>query len=157
KSLKIKPENADLHFLMARTSRRASALKEAKHHLDECARLSGSAEDIALERKLLQAQVGELEGVEEPLSTLVTKRHPDTLLILEAMSQGCIESYRLEDAMKCLNQWLELQPKEIQALLWRAKVREMTPEGRKEGGNWTYYDFDANLKGLSDYQNVVAV
>jgi tetratricopeptide (TPR) repeat protein len=157
KSLKVRPESADLHFLTARTARRAGAFNEAKHHLDECARLNGSAEAIALERKLLQAQVGELEGVEEPLSTLVTKRHPDTLLILEAMSQGYIELFRLEDAMKCLNLWLELKPKEIQALLWRAKVKEKTPEGRKEAGNWTYYDFDANLKGLSDYQKVVAV
>jgi hypothetical protein len=66
KALKVSPENADLHFLMARTARRAAAFKEAQHHIDECVRLKGSAEAIALERKLLQAQVGELDDVEKP-------------------------------------------------------------------------------------------
>jgi tetratricopeptide (TPR) repeat protein len=157
KALKVSPENADLHFLMARTARRAAAFKEAQHHIDECVRLKGSAEAIALERKILQAQVGELDDVEKPLQALVKKGHTDAGLILEALSQVYIELFRLEDAMRCLNHWLDLKPKEIQALLWRAKVMGMMPEEGKNDGTWTMYYFDANPKGLPDYQTVVAI
>jgi tetratricopeptide (TPR) repeat protein len=144
-SLKVSPENADLHFLAARTARRAAAFKKMEHHLDECARLNGSAEAIALERKLHQAQIGELDEVEKPLQALVKKAHPDTVLILEALSQGYIESYRLKDALECLNQWLELRPKEVQAYLWRAKVWEMVPHDEEDG------------KALSDYREALDI
>jgi tetratricopeptide (TPR) repeat protein len=149
KSLKVSPENADLHFLVARTARRAGDFKSAQRHLDECVRLHGSADGIALERKLLQAHVGELDDVEKPLQALVKKSDPDTVLILEALSQGYIESYRLKDALECLNQWLKLRPKEVQAYLWRAKVWGMVPDMGD--------DEEDAPKGFADYREALDI
>jgi predicted Zn-dependent protease len=51
--------------------------------------------------------------------------HPDAVLILEAMTNGCIQSStRILWALHCLNNWIERDPKAVRALVWRGEIHE---------------------------------
>ncbi len=139
--LKVWPSSAEAHFLAARTARRALAYDEAEQHLKECQRLGGVPEAIDLEWALMRVQRGEMTQLEGNLLYFVKEDHPDSKLILEALTRGYIQSYQLPRALYCLQLWLERQPDDIQALLWRAEVRE----------RWGHHQQEA----LDDYRRVV--
>lgn len=122
RSLQIAPDNAEFHLLAARTARRLGDFKEASRHLDQAARLGWVPESIDLERALAQAQSGDLDEVERMLLSFIERGHPDTTLILEALVQGYLTTYQLQRAIAELNRWLERQPDNTQALLWRGQT-----------------------------------
>ncbi len=121
--LRISPEDAQIHFLAARTARRLDDTDEAERLLHRAAQLGWVKEAIDLERALAQAQRGELNPIEGALVSFVARDHPDKALILEALSRGYLASYRLHRALACLDSWLDLQPDNTQALLWRGQTR----------------------------------
>jgi tetratricopeptide (TPR) repeat protein len=49
---------------------------------------------------------------------------PEADLIFEALAQGYLKTHRLPEALHCLDRWLEHQPDNVQALLWRGQVLE---------------------------------
>src|SRR5439155_24567809 len=98
------------------------------------------AEEVTLERDLIRAQRGDVAGVENQLLRFIEHDHPDTLLILEALCQGYIKSYRLPHALRCLERWLERRPDDVQALLWRAEVEQLR---------------SSTQEALADYRRVV--
>ncbi len=113
----------ETQFLVARTARRAGDYDEAVQRLGDCERLQGRTPAVALEQVLLRAQRGDLTAdVEGQLWALVQQNHRHSLLILEAMAQGYIYTYRLRSGLACLERWLQQQPDSIQALLWRAQI-----------------------------------
>jgi tetratricopeptide (TPR) repeat protein len=122
--LEVWKTSAETHFLAARTARRAGAYDDAERHLNECQKLGWVDEAIDLERQLLRAQRGDLASVEGGLLYFVQQNHPDYLTILEALTWGYIKTYNLSKASHCLELWLERQPDDIQALMWRGDVRE---------------------------------
>ncbi len=118
--LKSSPDSAALHFLAARTARRAGQLERARALLARCQALSGSPTDeVRLEHDLLRAQQGDVSAVEQPLKALIDQGHPDRFLILEACVAGYLKKQHLKRALVCLNWWLERRPDEVRALLWR--------------------------------------
>jgi predicted Zn-dependent protease len=123
--LEVWPKSAEIRLLAARTARRAGAYDDAERHLKECQQLGWPPEEVHLERDLIRAQRGDLAGVEDQLVRFVEHGHPDSLLILEALCQGYIQSYRLSQAFRCLQLWLERRPDDVQALLWRAEVEQL--------------------------------
>jgi Flp pilus assembly protein TadD len=130
-------------FLAARTARRAGDYDEAVQRLSECERLQGRTPAVALEHLLLRAQHGDLTpDVEGQLLSLVQQNHWDSLVILEAMTQGYIYTYRLRSGLACLERWLQQQPDSIQALLWRAQICQSLQS----------YD-----EALNDYHRAVAL
>jgi predicted Zn-dependent protease len=84
--------------------------------------LKAPPEDIALERALWRAQLGELDGVERDLIAKVENKHRDSVLILEALAQGYAETFRLGKARRALDEWLERQPKSAAAFFRRAEL-----------------------------------
>jgi predicted Zn-dependent protease len=122
--LAVRPGSAEAHFLAARAARRALNDKEMERRLREYQTLGGAPELLELERALAAAQDGKLDRVEAPLLALVRQNHPDTVLILEALSRGYLCCFRLESADTALRLWLERQPDDVQALLWRAEAQE---------------------------------
>ncbi len=137
---RIRPDNAHLHFLAARTARRLDDYDEAERLLDRAAQLGWVKEAIDLERALAHAQRGDLNPMEGVLLSFVARDHPDKVLILEALSRGYLATYRLHRALACLDSWLEYQADNTQALLWRGQTRLLL--GRRD---------DA----LADYRHVV--
>jgi tetratricopeptide (TPR) repeat protein len=127
--LKIWPDDPSMHFLMARTARRASDLALAEKHLTRCEHLQNdrpdpSLGDTQLEWALIQAQHGKLSEVEALLRRRLREDHPDSLLILEAMSWELMGRNRLSEALILLNIWLEKEPKNYEALVRRGWVFE---------------------------------
>src|SRR5260221_14164953 len=74
-------------------------------------------DDIFLERSLLLAQKGEMDGAESQLRPLIDQGHPQTVQILDAMAKGYLRSYRLNEADACLKEWLEHDPNSAEANL----------------------------------------
>jgi tetratricopeptide (TPR) repeat protein len=122
-ALKIEPKNTAAHLLAARINRLYGDFPEAQHHLKECKRLYSEAkEDLQLEWLLYRAQTGEIELVEPGLNDLVQKDHPDKSAILEALAAAYHYEMRWPRALKVLNRWLEIEPKNPKILDWRGRV-----------------------------------
>jgi tetratricopeptide (TPR) repeat protein len=117
--LNVWPHDADTLLLAARTARRTGALDEAEQLLERCRAAQGSDEDLALERMMLQATRGDVDRVEKVCADLVTRNHPATPLVLEALAYGCLNGYRLQEAGYVLGIWLEREPNNSQAYLLR--------------------------------------
>jgi predicted Zn-dependent protease len=118
------PEDAELRLLAARAARRDGDYEEADKQLGRCAQLGGDRETIALERAMLTAQSGDPARVESYLLSRLRGEPPEADLICEALAQGYLKTHRLPEALHCLDRWLEHQPDDVQALLWRGQVME---------------------------------
>lgn len=122
--LEVWPESAETHLLAARTARRANAYDAAERHLSRCQRAGGIPEAISLERALLATQRGDLR-YQSYLEACIARHHPDTEVILEALAAGFFKTYRLTFAVQALDLWLERQPDNVRALVWRGRVKDM--------------------------------
>jgi tetratricopeptide (TPR) repeat protein len=123
--LKVHPDDAEAMLLAGRTARRRGTPDEAGRYLYACERLQGVTQASALERALLDAQHGDLSGAEASLRSLVRGGGPDVPLILEALGQGYLRAFRLDDALPCLEELLRRRPDHHLALLWRGWVWKM--------------------------------
>jgi tetratricopeptide (TPR) repeat protein len=123
-SLKLQPDRADLHFQAARVARRGEGFSEARFHLERSAELAHDPDPLILEHELTLAQRGQVEGVEGTLQDHVDRGHADAVLILEALVQGYLGTYRFGSALSALKRLLEREPANIQAWLWQACVHE---------------------------------
>ena len=118
--------------------------------LKECERLKGPAEAVALERKLLAAQRGDVAGVEKELIAAVQKKHPDAVLILEALAQGYHEACRPLEEHRALLEWLLHKPDDPQALYRLGRVIEQ--RARVHNGNWNR---GPDARALEHYRRAV--
>jgi tetratricopeptide (TPR) repeat protein len=135
--LKVWPNSPRVNYLMARTARRAGDLDDAARYLSRAQQLGWVVEAIDLEKALSTVQQGDLERLEPVLASFVRRDHPDKLLILEALVQGCRRTYQLPRALAYLDAWLGAQPDSVRALVWRGEILLLA--GR-------------NLDALADYR-----
>lgn len=140
--LQVRPRSYDVHFLAARTARRAGDYDEAERHIDHCQALAGVTQDVRIERALIQAQQGELDGVAAQLRTLVEDGHADRLLILEAVATGFLRGRRADEALGCLERWLDFAPNDVVALAMRARI---------------YNDGKSHQAAIADYEHVLRI
>src|SRR5712692_10496764 len=123
--LAVWPQSLRVHFLIARIARQAGFYEEAERRLDLCQQLQGPTPEVQLERSLLQVHQGVFAALTETqLRAYLSDNHPATDHILEALSRGCMRTFRLNNAQVYLDLWLERQPDNFQALLWRGWVHE---------------------------------
>jgi len=112
--------SAQTHLVAGRAARRAGMTTEAEHHFERCLSLAGRDSPdwaaVKLERLLMQAQIGELRGIEAVLWDKVNRDAPEAPLILEAMARGYSRMFRLGEALKCLQMILERNPDNDEAL-----------------------------------------
>jgi tetratricopeptide (TPR) repeat protein len=124
-NLTADPRSARDHFLLARVARQSGAFDEADDVLNQCERLEGQTERIALERALVQAQQGAMTPLQERhLQLHVAQGHPDALQILEALSVGCLVSYQFGRAHGYLSEWIDREPGNFRPYLWRSMAEE---------------------------------
>jgi tetratricopeptide (TPR) repeat protein len=119
--LEIRPKRAANQFLAARTARRADAFDQAQEHLTKAEQLGWDPEAVRLERFLLQAQQGELpEGVERSLQQRSRRgpKDPEAPMILEALTKFYLQRLKAAQARDCLKRWRQLEPENIDMLLW---------------------------------------
>jgi predicted Zn-dependent protease len=118
------PEDTQLRLLAARAARRDGDYEEAGKQLGRCTEFGGDQETVSLERAMLVAQGGDPGRVEGYLLSRLRGQPPQADLIFEALAQGYLKTHRLPEALHCLDRWLEHQPDDVQALLWRGQVLE---------------------------------
>lgn len=111
------------HFLAARIARLARGEDTFARHLRRCRDLGWDAEAIAVESRLADMQRGEGQA-EAYLRALADAGSPHAPWILEVLIQFYLNGYRLDQALQCLNRYLEVRPDDLQALLGRAFVWE---------------------------------
>ena len=121
-SLSLWNSRVDVHLLAARTARRRDDFDRADAHLTACERLERPGEAALLERALLIAQQGEPDSVRPHLETVLKQRPDQAPPILEALGKGYLNSFINNDALRCFNALLKLQPNHAQALLGRGKT-----------------------------------
>jgi tetratricopeptide (TPR) repeat protein len=123
--LERQPDDADVRLSAARVARRRDAYADAERHLTIYEQLQGVTAGSALERALLRAQQGNLEGVEARLKALASADdQPERVLILEALAKGSLAAYRPNEALSYLNLLLESEPGNVPELLLRAHTLE---------------------------------
>src|SRR5438132_5868499 len=133
--LEAQPGHARAHLLAARAARRAQfqesflgpqAVLHAgiEPHLEQCRRLGGPAEDIALESLLLRVQQGERGNVEKILIQRVQSKEADAPLILEALIHACLNRQQRDRAAYFSETLLSLEPDNVQALDWHGQIRQ---------------------------------
>jgi tetratricopeptide (TPR) repeat protein len=121
--LEARPSSAEAHLLLAQLDRRSNRYGDAAEHLDSCQRLGGPADAIELERALIAVQNGVFNSKLDKLCyEHLSRKDADQYLILEALSQGFTKTYRLKEAMFCLERMLVLEPDSNYALRRRAWI-----------------------------------
>jgi tetratricopeptide (TPR) repeat protein len=124
--LAIWPNSAAGHFLAARTAWRQADYDGAEEHLARSQQLGWDPDVVKLERRLLHAHQGDIPpDVEKQLIRLSKPElnYPDAPIIFEALAKGYLRTYRMSSAMGCLNAWLEREPDNPEALVWRGWMR----------------------------------
>jgi tetratricopeptide (TPR) repeat protein len=125
--LRVKPywsRSAGTHLLACRAARRANDYEKAQAHLNACQDLLGGTNpEVALEDALLRVgmlcELNEFEQVLRKRMEIDPQRAP---LILEALTQGFLRMSRILEAMACLEQWLQRDPDNLQALYLQGKA-----------------------------------
>jgi tetratricopeptide (TPR) repeat protein len=108
--LEFWPFNGELHFLMARTCRRAGDRASWSFHLFVAERLQWPKEQIELEHQLYEAQTGNVWSTEETLENYLQDEHADYELVFEALAEGYFVNNSSPDLQRLTSQWLRLFP-----------------------------------------------
>lgn len=112
-------------LLSARTARRMGEFNWADHYLDKYQELRGKEDDnLIIERALVRAERGEVDSVSRFCRALIERSHSATPLILEALARGYLRRARPRDAERAVNEWLQRQPDNLQALLIRGQIHD---------------------------------
>lgn len=125
-ALSVWPRDPETLLLTARAARRTDAFDKADQLLDLYQEVRGADDEaLILERVLVHAERGNIESVREYCQSLIQQDHPDTLLILEALSRGFLRMYRLHEAEFCLQEWIRRQPENAQAHYIQAQLYDL--------------------------------
>jgi tetratricopeptide (TPR) repeat protein len=114
------PDDPDVQLLAARAARRARAYDEAERLLEKYGQARGLDDAYSFEQLLLSAE-RDVTQAAPVCRRYVEQDHPDTPLILEALTRGYLRQYRLSEAKFCLDLWLEKQPDNPQALCFQGE------------------------------------
>jgi tetratricopeptide (TPR) repeat protein len=124
-NLAADPTRARDHFLLARVARQSGAFEDAEEQLELCQKWEGASPRVAFERTLLSVQQGGLSRhTEVQLRSRIEQGDVESVEILEALSVGCLVSYRFADAVGYLSKWIELTPDDFQAHVWRSMAKD---------------------------------
>jgi tetratricopeptide (TPR) repeat protein len=129
--LRWRPHDPEALLLAAEAARRDGLLDEAQELLDRhWERAGGSTPEGALQWILLQVQRGQVKEHVGALLEYVEIRHPQSEQILEALAQGCVHVYRLDEASFWTKQLLDRFPDNPVGRLIHAQTSETV--GRRD-------------------------
>lgn len=129
---------AELLFLLGRALRRAGQLADAATYLERAEQAGWPADEVRLQRQLLLVQTGAVSQSEDVLSQALRRGVDDDTAeeIYEARARGFYSSFRLNEALLCLDYWLNWRPQARQARMWRAEIYERTERWREAAGDY---------------------
>jgi tetratricopeptide (TPR) repeat protein len=134
--LQVWPDSADTLLLAARIARRSNDYEKADARLTLCQKLTGPGPSISFERELLLAQQGTFSaGVVGSLRRRQAEHPEDAVAIWEALSEGYLRTFRLNDLLESTSAWLEQQPNDSLAYFrrgWAYEHLEMIVEAEKD-------------------------
>jgi tetratricopeptide (TPR) repeat protein len=140
RALRVRPRSAPANLLAARVARLRGAYAEAEQHLTRCTQANGMSEPLQLEWLLLRCQRGEVDDLAPGLWASVKGGHPESAAILEALAAVYMREGRYMDALRCLNEWVELAPDSARARDWRG---------------WVSNQLDHRPQAISDYERAL--
>jgi tetratricopeptide (TPR) repeat protein len=122
----VDPHRAEVAFLLGRALRRAGKLGEAASYLERSAAAGWPMEEVRLQRELLLVQSGAFAPAGDFQEEFLSKGASDDTAeeIYEARAKGFYSTYRLGDALLCLEFWLKWRPHARQARIWRGEIYE---------------------------------
>src|SRR5215471_20836870 len=103
------PNRAEILFLLGRALRRAGELGEAASYLDRAAAAGWPSDEVRLQKELLLVQSGAFAQAGDPLGEFLSRGASDDIAeeIYEARAKGFYSTFRLADALLCLDFWLK--------------------------------------------------
>ena len=104
----------ETRLLLARSARQAGDHETAQAALRACRDLGVPDETVVVEGLLVHVRQGNLAAVESALQNRVRRRHPDSVLILEALVPAYLKTYRLDHAGECVRWWIDLEPGRVE-------------------------------------------
>jgi predicted Zn-dependent protease len=116
------PDDPTALLLSARASWRLHDFEQANLYLRDYQRAAGSTDDYTRESFLLMAAQGDTDKAEKYCRRLLDQNDPATAHILEALVAGCMRQYRFSEGLVYLQQWLDLEPDDMQALLFQISI-----------------------------------
>ncbi|HEY7314100.1 MAG TPA: tetratricopeptide repeat protein [Gemmataceae bacterium] len=111
----IWPRDPDVLLLAARAARRARVYGDSERLLWMYRDIRGRDDALAFEQLLLAAE-RRLDEVADQCWQYVEEDRFDAPLLLEALTRGYFQQYRLGQARLCLDRWRQIQPDNPQAL-----------------------------------------
>jgi tetratricopeptide (TPR) repeat protein len=119
------PLNAEAHFLMARTCRRADDFSGWFDHLQTADLLGWPQDQVVLEILLKEAQVGNTWKVEQQLQSYLTAGHPEEVLIVEALVRGYLDNDLPKKAFHLTEEWINNYPDDWQARFYHGRALQL--------------------------------
>jgi len=122
----FQPERAELLYLLGRSYRRAGQIEQVLDYVDRAARRGWPEEELRHQRYLTLVQIGRFQEAESYLKEILRTGCSDELAeeVYEAQAKGYLKTFRLSDAVLCLNHWIEWRPNSVQPRVWLADVWE---------------------------------
>ena len=136
------PFNAETNFLMARTLRREGDYEQWTKYLSRADYLGWPEEQLQLERKLKEAQRGNIWRIEAELLDLLDDPPAEEPLIYEALAQGYLANERLDGVYRLTTTWIQRYPNDWLPVLYRGRAAQLHGLGEK---------------AIEDYQQVLSV
>ena len=121
-----RPSDAQTCFTLAVATRRHGDFRRAEQLFDEALRLRWPAPDVKRQRVLMTAQLGDPREAETLLPVLLDQGVDDDLAeqFYEALSEGYVRSYRLQEAWRSLGFWSEWRPRAAKPRLLKGAIHE---------------------------------
>jgi len=125
---RLRPDRAEVQYLLAVAKRRAGRIDESVVHLQRAEDLGWPSTDVQRQRWLATAQRGDVPAVKRELMEAIERGVPDDDAeeIYEAVAKGHMAAYRLRDAWACLDVWLQWRSDAPHARMMRASIFEQT-------------------------------
>jgi tetratricopeptide (TPR) repeat protein len=118
-----KPKSAEVHFLLGVANRRVGSLPACLADLHDAEQLGWSLKAVRRQRLLASVQGGD-KAAEKDLQQILDREIPDDEAeeIYEAFAKGYLSEFRLRDAKRCLDFWIDWRPQALLPRLLRAEI-----------------------------------
>ncbi len=152
--LKVWSNSGEVQLLLARVCRRAGDFEAARAALKLADQNQADTAELDLEILLLHAEDGDVLTAQRLLYPRVQARDRHELLILEALTKGCLKAHYLPEAVHWAELWLERRPDDLEALYLRGlalKTGQLLPQS--EGLELAKRDFRRVLERKPDHDD----